>query len=109
VVNTISTLEGQGAKFVQAEYRTYASIFPYVYLFPVESSTDTGLTQNIMLVAVKSATEPELRRDENVQLQDYLSHRYSSNIPSNTPILTDDFAPVDNYIIKLIPSLSAQY
>lgn len=103
VVNVISTLEGEGARFVQAEYRTYGSVFPYVYLFPVQSTTDTTITQNIILVAVKSESAPDVSKNPDPELEKYLGHLYAPHIPTDTPILTDDFAPVDNFIIKLIP------
>ena len=102
VVNIISTLEGKGSKFLQAEYKTYQSIFPQVYLFPVQSTVDTGQAQNIILVALKSDKPAPLYNTEDEEMAGYLTHFIQPKISEDIPVLTDDFAPVDNYIMELL-------
>ncbi len=99
LVNVISRMEGEGGKFLSAQYHTYKEVFPYVYLFPVQYPEDADIAQNIMLVATKS--EKNLS-SENSELNNYLNHYWKKEIPNYLPILTDDFAPVDQYTLKMI-------
>jgi spermidine synthase len=97
VLNIISALEGEKGDFLRAEYTTYKSIFPQVYVFPVSYPSDKTTIQNIMLVALKSKEIPAFN-DSDKQLNEYLQHLWKSPITSDMPILTDDFAPVDYYL-----------
>lgn len=99
LINIISKMEGEGGKFAQAQYHTYKEVFPYVYLFPVQYPESGDLAQNIMLIATKS--EKDLSSEE-VELDNYLKHYWEKEIPNHLPILTDDFAPVDQYILKML-------
>jgi spermidine synthase len=115
ILNIISSLEGEKGQFLRAEYATYKSIFPQTYLFPVlhyqdgnPSSNDSAssggngdVVQNIMLVALKSQTQPTFISTD-LQLNEYLQHFWQKEIPNDVPILTDDYAPVDYYINKLL-------
>ena len=101
LVNIISSMEGEKSQFLRAEYVTYKSIFPQVYLFPVNRPDNEKVVQGIILVALKSnrnqvlnSTDPELNR--------CLQHVWTKEIDTDTPILTDDYAPVDYYISKLL-------
>ncbi|MFH1533654.1 MAG: fused MFS/spermidine synthase, partial [Nitrospirota bacterium] len=99
LINIISKMEGEGGKFLQAEYHTYKEVFPYVYLFPIQYPGGADLAQNIMLVATKS--EKSLS-SEDPELNSYLQHHWKKEIPNYLPILTDDFAPVDQYTLKML-------
>ncbi len=101
IVNTISAIKGERGEFLRAEYATYKSIFPQVYLFPVRNREDGLLVQNIMLVALKSKEAPSFTSTDPV-LNEYLQHFWRQEIKNDLPILTDDFAPVDFYINKTI-------
>lgn len=101
IVNTISAIKGERGEFLRAEYATYKSIFPQVYLFPVRNREDGLLVQNIMLVALKSKEVPSFTSTDPV-LNEYLQHLWRQEIKNDLPILTDDFAPVDFYINKTI-------
>ena len=117
--NLISSITGDTGKFLRAEYATFKDVFPYVYVFLVE--TDGSVLQNIMLVAAKSAPTAlgvGSRRGEgpnevgtpqkagnsvgfkskNTELQKYLNHLWKEPILLDMPILTDDYAPVEQYI-----------
>lgn len=100
VVNLISATSGAKGKFLRAEYWTFKSIFPQVYLFPVSDKNNPELVQNIMLVALKSAEKPSFQ-NRNPELQKFLDHLLTAEPPNDLPILTDDYAPVDNYIMEL--------
>ena len=95
IFNLGSAITGASSRLLQAELRTYREVFPNVYLFKVKPDYTDGHLQNLIIVATKSTSEnlnspdPELAR--------LLSHRYTSDIPSDMPILTDDLAPVEYY------------
>ena len=100
VANIISSLEGDTSTFFRAEYKTIRSIFPQVYVFPVRSSDPTTI-QNIIVVGIKS-TKPASFTDKNPEINGYLANRWLKPIADDVPILTDDFAPVDQYISALL-------
>jgi spermidine synthase len=101
LVNIISAIEGDQGMFLRAEYATYKSVFPQVWLFPVSSPHIGTMAQNIMLVALKSDKRPSFM-DNDPELGGYLAHLWTGDVISDLPVLTDDLAPVDNYIIRMI-------
>jgi spermidine synthase len=100
LINLIGSMEGEKGKFIRAEYRTYQEVFSYVYLLPVQSDDGTAI-QNIMLVAVKGDKAPPLVSTDS-ELNSYLQKRWSGVIARDVPVLTDDFAPVDQYVSALV-------
>lgn len=100
ILNIISSIEGEKGKFLRAEYRTFRTVFPQVYLFPVLSKTGTAL-QNVMLVALKSPGPASFTTGDQ-ELQGYLNRRWEGEVPEDLPVLTDDYAPVDQYIAELL-------
>ena len=101
VLNIISAIEGERGKFLRAEYATYKSIFPRVYLFPVTGPDNGDSVQNVILVALKSEKDIVFK-SANLEINEYLRHLWKKTVDADTPILTDDFAPVDYYISKTI-------
>ena len=94
--NIISAIEGDKGKFLRAEYATYKSVFPQVYVFNVKGLNGDQL-QSIMLVALKSSEKPAFKSDD-AELNGYLGRLWKNEIKTDLPILTDDYAPVDYYI-----------
>lgn len=101
LINTISSIEGNKGKFLRAEYETYKSVFPYVYILPVTSASNADQVQNIMLVATKTQKYQDTSRI-NSQTAIFLKNLWRKPVPSDVPILTDDYAPVDQYMMKLM-------
>ena len=101
ILNLISAIEGEKGKFLRAEYATYKSLFPQVYLFPVAYSGASNIVQNIILVALKSEKDQTFN-DSDPKLNEYLQHLWKKTVDADIPILTDNFAPVDYYINKTI-------
>lgn len=108
LVNILSAIEGNKGKFLRAEYLTYQQVFPQVLLFPV-SSLNPETVQSIMLIAVKSDENDYKQEILNPKIEmhlddlyKYLSHLYRERIKSDMPILTDEYAPVDNYILEML-------
>jgi hypothetical protein len=94
----MSTLDGPRSRFFHAELATYRSIFPRVEVFPVATAA-TDMSQNVILVGFKNGSEPEWTSGDR-RIREYLSHRYTREILNDTPILTDDFAPVEVYLLR---------
>ncbi len=101
ILNIISAIEGEKGKFLRAEYATYKSLFPQVYLFPLTGSGYGNMVQNIILVALKSEKDQTFN-DSDPKLNEYLQHLWKKTVDADIPILTDNFAPVDYYISKMI-------
>ncbi len=99
ILNMITAIEGDGGMFLRAEYATYKAVFPQVYLFPVQSSDDGTRVQNIMLVALKNPASPSFTSSDPI-LEPFLRHRWTKEVANDVPLLTDDFAPVDQYVGK---------
>lgn len=101
ILNIISAIEGEKGKFLRAEYATYKSLFPQVYLFPVTSSGNGNIVQNIILVALKSEKDQTFNNSDP-KLNEYLQHLWKKTVDADIPILTDNFSPVAYYINETI-------
>jgi hypothetical protein len=100
-MNLLSPIEGPRARFLRAEAATYRSVFPRVELFQVYSRRTDAL-QNVILAAFKTAAEPEWT-SQDPEIERYLAHRLTRPLETETTILTDDFAPVEMYLIGADP------
>lgn len=99
ILNVISAITGDKGKFLRAEYATYKSVFPQVYIFPVQNPDNGQEVQNIIIVALKSKDIIDSTFSSNeLSLNKYLQHQWTTKIDLDLPILTDDYAPVDYYI-----------
>jgi spermidine synthase len=102
LVNCISAAEGPGSRFYRALLATYRNVFPRVESFLVQEPGAPSAQQNIILAAFKSAAAPALTSTS----PDYaamLATRYQppARLPDDPPPLTDDFAPVDHYLLDI--------
>lgn len=104
VLNVISAISGDQGIFLRAEYNTYKKVFPNVVLFPVWSNQNGEQVQNIILVATKNKTLPPLF-SQDPEIDAYLKHYYAQAIPDDIPELTDDYAPVDFYISRILRNM----
>lgn len=100
LLNIIGTMQGEKSRFIQSQYLTYQQFFPEVFLLPIDSSDPYNL-QNIMLVAVKNPHTLSYE-SKNTELQNLLARKTYLELDENTPILTDDYAPVDYFTSKLM-------
>ncbi len=100
IVNIISSITWKRGEFLRAEFATYSSVFPKVYLFKVQN-VDPSKTQNLILVATKSDKMIKFSSQDK-EIQKYLDNLRIDRIVNDMPILTDDYAPVDYYISKTI-------
>jgi spermidine synthase len=95
IVNLISAFEGEGAKFLQSEAKTYQAIFPQVVLFKAKAEKPDNIPQNVILIATKTNGIAFESNDELIST--LLKNRYEKPLDSSLPILTDDLAPVEYY------------
>ncbi len=96
--NIIGTVDGWQNLLVRAMYRTAASEFPAVYLFPMRT------IRNVILVAVNSDRYPRDPRALRAALPKTLPPHLTRLLETlwtrplsmaRVPILTDDYAPVE--------------
>lgn len=99
ILNVIGSIEGDTGKFTRAEYKTYKEIFPQVYVFCTRDNKDPYKIQNLVLVALKSNHITALS-SEKPELQKFLSQLWEGEITLDMPVLTDNFAPVEQYIME---------
>ncbi len=109
ILNIIAALGGEKAKFFQAEYKTLQLVFPQIYLFPTHyyNGENQDKYQNLVLIATKNSkrlTKQELAEKATSKQKELLEHLWQGPIEldPSLPILTDNFAPVDYYISKLL-------
>jgi spermidine synthase len=95
IVNLISAFEGEGAKFLQSEVKTYHEIFPNVVVFKAKAEKPENVPQNAILIVTKAKNLKFESNDE--QISTLLKNRYDKPLDSSLPILTDDLAPVEYY------------
>lgn len=98
MMNLLSSIEGKGGRFLRALHATFRQVFPQVYLLPVANPADGNEWQNIMLVALRSEAVPNFHNADK-ELDGYLSRIWTKPIPRDVPILTDDHAPTDRYVL----------
>ncbi len=108
--NIVGALDGEQSALFRSLYKTYAEVFPGLYLFPVglQPQGRTNRVRTIVLMASSQAgiTRGELTaRAERLQnqpglstiplqriLRDFYDHPIAT---ADMPVLTDDYAPVD--------------
>ena len=97
IMNTITAIEGQEGRFLRAQFATYAHVFPQVHLYPLQHPGDGRAVQNVMIVASKKPLPPDASSPDS-EVRMFLGQRWTRPIPSDVPLLTDDFAPVETIL-----------
>ncbi|RPH50372.1 MAG: spermidine synthase [Desulfobacteraceae bacterium] len=104
ITNIYSAIQGEKGKFFRAAYATIKSVFPQVYVFPVQYPLYGDESQNVIIVALKSNDAPVLESSDP-EMNGYLSHLWKYKIDCDLPVLTDEFAPVEHYLVEVIKDL----
>ncbi|MFA5926702.1 MAG: fused MFS/spermidine synthase [Patescibacteria group bacterium] len=99
VTNIVSALEGENARFFEAEYVTLKSVFPSVSIFRVSSGSSNQDIQNIILVAARASVDLGQAVKYSPTYADKIVDKDA--IKSGALVLTDNFAPVDQYLFSL--------
>ncbi len=111
VFNLVGRLEGPRSNLSRSIFKTYRTVFPEVYIFPVDYQKNPWLTEkrNLIFIAPKKPlrlTLAEIRQKTSQMLRNgqlkisalevYAADLYRRPIPTlDVPILTDDYAPVE--------------
>jgi spermidine synthase len=98
ILNIISSIEGETGKFFRAEYATFKTIFPQLFVYPLHDSKNGNTIQNIFLIASKSKHNVYPLSSNETILNNRLQKFWNQEIDNDISVLTDDFAPVDYYI-----------
>jgi len=101
IANIISAIEGDKGQVLRAMLATLEEVFPEVVLFVPQDMEDGTVVQNVIAVAFK---KHQTRGFTNPQtdLNQYLSRRWTRDIPRDIPPMTDSYAPVERYAMPLI-------
>ncbi|MBN2404733.1 MAG: fused MFS/spermidine synthase [Coriobacteriia bacterium] len=103
-MNIIGSPQGPGSRFLWAEYVTLKSVFPHVEVFAVYDPAQPTEIQNISILAAKNGSADLLGRLQDAS-PDLTSRRIDpatmAETIATTPLITDDFAPVDQYLMDL--------
>ena len=99
LVNLISALNGERGRLFDAMFATYKRVFPRVLAFAVRNPQDGSSWQNIILAAFAAPDEP-LLTDPDPDMAAMLAKRLDIPAGAGVAPLTDDYAPVDRYIMS---------
>jgi predicted membrane-bound spermidine synthase len=105
VSNLIAQTSGSSSQLLAAEVKTMQTVFPNVYAFATRGSDYPSLQNIIVLdsLSVKRLSEPELAQLAVAQYRAPPELRndidnYFVVATSNTPLLTDNYAPVETLL-----------
>jgi spermidine synthase len=99
LVNLLSALSGERGRLFQAMFSTYTRVFPRVLAFAVRNPQDGSSWQNIILAAFAAPDEPPLANSDP-DMAAMLAKRLDIPAGAGVAPLTDDYAPVDRFIMS---------
>ena len=98
MMNIISPICGGDNLFLASEYLTYRAVFPSVKILQINNRYSCNSIQNVMLIAGK---QDLIFSNTEIENQGFKEARVISENEINSSdaiILTDDFAPVDQFV-----------
>jgi spermidine synthase len=120
LANINGTMRGRRSRIMRSEYKTLATVFPSVYLFPYLQETerrqggtmDPDRPRSLILIAVNGgrswtkesvvATATQLEQSGLALTPTFLEDAkqfFEARLPTDdVPLLTDDYAPVDTMV-----------
>ena len=119
LANINGTMQGRRSRILRSEYKTVATVFDHVYLFPHPHDSersggvlDPDRPRNVILIALNggahwtkesvSAVAAQLERSGVVRTSTFLEDAnqfFDGRLPTDdVPLLTDDYAPVDTMV-----------
>lgn len=100
-MNTIASASGAGSRFLWAEYVTLKELFPQVEVYAAYDLEDASAVQNIAIIASKSETVDLAKTVERVAPELAKQRIVKPQLPQGIGVITDDFAPVDQYLMGI--------
>nr|NQU93416.1 fused MFS/spermidine synthase [Bacteroidota bacterium] len=108
IANIITALDPDNSIFLQAQLKTYQSIFPIVRCFAMNDPQNMDVLQNIMVVAFKEGHIHDYVSYDSL-FNTYLQKEVFIGIDDEIPILTDDYAPVEYYTTQTMHKYYSQF
>ncbi len=100
-MNIISSVKGLNSRFFQAQFITFQEVFPQVFAFIVDGHENPETVRNIVIVASRSDAGKSMN-SEHPELDRMLQNLWRGEFEYDLPVLTDNYAPVDRYLIPVI-------
>ena len=99
IFNVGSAITGPASNFLQAEFRTYQEVFPYVHLFKVRPERPDTDLQNLIVLACKQQCLPagSTANPSDPLIKSLTSRLHTTPFPLSRPTLTDNLAPTERY------------
>jgi spermidine synthase len=101
MANLFSAIEGTTGRFFRAALPAFKKAFAHVAVFPVLHPKEGGRVQNLVIAALPGKDAPAFK-SADPELNGYLAHRWTREIPADVPMLTDDFAPAAQYLAPVL-------
>lgn len=98
--NIISSVKGKKHKLFDGFHNALAEVFPQTAVFLVANPHDEAMVQNIVLVGFKKPVSLEVDENTPEMIKNLLEHRFSGESSKAIPPLSDDFAPVERYVLE---------
>ncbi len=108
IANVITAIEGDAGRYLRAQIKTLKEFFPRVELFPVSEPENAFRVQNIILVAFLANSKTPTTKPTTTELATLLEHRWTKKLSDDVPILLDDFAPVEFYMLPALIAMRQQ-
>ena len=102
VCNIISAITGEEGQIFRSIHAAFARVFPQLHVIPVSHPNQPSLSQNVMLVALKTPRSIPLAWD--AEMHEILAKEYTGAVPQDIPALTDNYAPVERYAMPMLRS-----
>ena len=107
VSNQVGSLSGDSSDLYKAPYKTMKQIFPNILIFPVLTTTNPDVVQNLILVATKKLDAAAVGTNIDVYDDNFevLTPEYRRNLYNSTeariddvPVLSDQYSPVEKLV-----------
>ena len=107
IMNIITAINGDNGRLLRSIRNAFLESFAEVHIFPVQQRFNSGIVQNVMLLAFKTprALPDPAREHVPPHIALMLANRWTSPFPApenDVPALRDDFAPVERYTIGFL-------
>lgn len=96
VVNNATSIEGKDSWLLGATYKTISSVFPQVYVLPLENHIDKLSVQSVVIIAVKDINTPL-----KISLAKLGAYQLKNSKYASSPILSDEYAPVEYNLLSI--------
>lgn len=97
MTNILASISGKGSVFLSSEYLTYKEVFPHVLIFAMGDPANHKAVQNFVILASRMDFSSEINVSKVFDAKKQIFFSEDNLLRSN--VLTDDYAPVDQYFL----------